>query len=301
MTTKSPGEIISSDILRHMNVRPAELARAMGITPGSVSRILSGKAAITPETAIRLEVVLNEKAEYWMELQAIHDIAKARATLDVGSLIQLEAKSNLHSARATLEAMFNRHLGSDKRIQLVELLEISELCGVHELFMLMRQVDPQRQVFDYPIIDLDRGIHGLRLINNCFTVCSNIYGHEIWDAESRLSSEFIAQAYKAYDDGLVSGRAMVVWNTALGVPGLLVVEVLEEAVVPFEVDCLELQNRIKAPVACYAELKDGHIRERALLTSFVSDPTRFDEISDIYSELEGLAAQWFVKALVGAE
>lgn len=292
MTTKSPGEIISSDILRHMNVRPAELARAMGITPGSVSRILSGKAAITPETAIRLEVVLNEKAEYWMELQAIHDIAKARATLDVGSLIQLEAKSNLHSARATLEAMYNRHLGSDKRIPLVDLLEFSKLCGVHELFMLMRQVDPQRQVFDYPIIELDRGLHGLPLFDNHFAACSNVCGHEIWDEEQRLSAEFVATAYKFYDQFLFDGSVMVVWNKKQGIPGLLAVVSLVKTFVPIDADIAALEDQIKFPVACYADLKGGCFGEGVMLSAFVGDVSRFDEIPDVSRELESLALNW---------
>jgi addiction module HigA family antidote len=295
MTIRSPGDIITTDILSHMNVRSSDLAVAMGMSGASISRILSGKAAITPETAIRFEAVLNEKAEYWLGLQSAYDLANARRTVDASSLTQLEAKPGLHSARAMLQAMFERYVGTDRRIPLVELVEISELCGFEALPMLMRQVDPGRKLFDYPVLATDLGLHGLALLENNFNVCSNIFGHEIYDEADRLSSEFISLAYDAYEQITFEVPAMVVWNKALDVPGFLVVKRLGKLCVPIEADMEALQAQVKAPIACYAELPGSLYGEDVILTAFIGDTARFDELADMSSEIFELAQKWLSK------
>jgi addiction module HigA family antidote len=295
MTLITPGETILKDILEPMNIRPAELAVAMGMSHASISRILSGKSAITPETAIRLEKVLNEKADFWMGLQTAYDLASARSKVDVASLTQLESKPGLHSARAMLKTIFQRYVGSDKRIPLVELVEVSELCGFELLPMLMRQVDPERKLFDYPVLPTDRGLHGLALLENHFDVFSNVFGHEIYDPKDRLDEDFISKAYDAYEEITFDDHAMVVWNKQLGAPGFLVVKRLGKDCMPIEAEMEALQAQVKAPVACYAELPGDIYGEDVILTAFIGDTERFDELADMSSEIKALAEKWLSK------
>ena len=57
--------------------RSAEL---LGVARPTLSRILNGWASILPDMAIRLEEVGWADAEFWLDLQAAHDLAATRDT-----------------------------------------------------------------------------------------------------------------------------------------------------------------------------------------------------------------------------
>lgn len=91
MTIKSPGSIIQG-ILRNMNVSEDAFATAMDIPPVGARLVLKGVVAITPETALRLEIILKKPAEHWMSLQADYDIAimREKCAVELSSLTPLE-------------------------------------------------------------------------------------------------------------------------------------------------------------------------------------------------------------------
>ncbi|HEX4502555.1 MAG TPA: HigA family addiction module antitoxin [Scandinavium sp.] len=84
----SPGDIIQES-LDELNVSLREFARAMNIAPSTASRLLSGKAALTPEMAIKLSVVIGSSAEMWMNLQVNWSLAEAQKRVDVSGLQRL--------------------------------------------------------------------------------------------------------------------------------------------------------------------------------------------------------------------
>ena len=59
-----------------MNV--TEAARVLGVARHTLSRVLNGHAAISPEMAIRLEKVGWSNAEFWLRRQTTYDLAQAR-------------------------------------------------------------------------------------------------------------------------------------------------------------------------------------------------------------------------------
>jgi addiction module HigA family antidote len=59
----------------------AELAERAGKPEKTISEIISGKAAITPETALQLERVLGVPASFWNNLESHDRQALARLTL----------------------------------------------------------------------------------------------------------------------------------------------------------------------------------------------------------------------------
>lgn len=63
-----PGDIIQES-LDELNVSLREFARAMEIAPSTASRLLTGKAALTPEMAIKLSVVIGSSPQMWLNLQ----------------------------------------------------------------------------------------------------------------------------------------------------------------------------------------------------------------------------------------
>lgn len=60
-----PGDIIQES-LDELNVSLREFARAMEIAPSTASRLLTGKAALTPEMAIKLSVVIGSSPQMWL-------------------------------------------------------------------------------------------------------------------------------------------------------------------------------------------------------------------------------------------
>jgi HTH-type transcriptional regulator / antitoxin HigA len=72
-----PGEHIE-EYLEENGWSQAELARRAGLTPKLVSEIINGKNPVTPETALKLERVLDLKAEVWLGLQSSWDLFHAR-------------------------------------------------------------------------------------------------------------------------------------------------------------------------------------------------------------------------------
>ena len=73
-----PGDTIL-DILEEKNWTQAEFADRAGYTTKHVSQLVRGKAAITEDTALRLERVLGGSAEFWLLREAIYREAIARA------------------------------------------------------------------------------------------------------------------------------------------------------------------------------------------------------------------------------
>ena len=60
-------------------LRAVELARRLGYTTKHISEVLHNKAPISTDMALRLELVLEPPAGYWLGLQLEYDLARARA------------------------------------------------------------------------------------------------------------------------------------------------------------------------------------------------------------------------------
>ncbi|MDQ2186085.1 HigA family addiction module antitoxin [Alcaligenaceae bacterium A4P071] len=69
-----PGTVLAEwiDGLDDMNI--SRFAQHIHVTRATLSRILHGHAAITPELALRLESALGASSEMWLGLQAAYDL-----------------------------------------------------------------------------------------------------------------------------------------------------------------------------------------------------------------------------------
>ena len=85
-----PGEHLA-DMLDDLGISPRRLAEAMGTPPALVGEIVRGRASISPETAIRIGAALDMSAEFWLNLQRIHDLDAARASVDASAVERLAA------------------------------------------------------------------------------------------------------------------------------------------------------------------------------------------------------------------
>jgi HTH-type transcriptional regulator / antitoxin HigA len=80
----APGETVL-DYLESFEWSQRELALRTGLTPKTISEICSGKAPITPNTALAFEKVLKRPAHFWLNLQQLHDEFEARNRMAVTS------------------------------------------------------------------------------------------------------------------------------------------------------------------------------------------------------------------------
>lgn len=76
-----PGETLRDDILPALGMSVTAAADELGVTRAALSRVVNGRAAISPEMALRLERWLGVEhggsADVWLSLQAAHDLWNA--------------------------------------------------------------------------------------------------------------------------------------------------------------------------------------------------------------------------------
>jgi antitoxin HigA-1 len=84
-----PGRILKRE-LEARDLSAAALALKLRIAPQRVQEIVTGKRAISPETALRLGRFFGNEPEFWLAMQASHDLAMLRAT--VGPRIETEVE-----------------------------------------------------------------------------------------------------------------------------------------------------------------------------------------------------------------
>jgi antitoxin HigA-1 len=75
-TASHPGTVLALE-LGALGVTPTELARQLHVPPNRISQIIRGKRAITGDSALRLAHWFGNAPEFWMNLQARHDLRVA--------------------------------------------------------------------------------------------------------------------------------------------------------------------------------------------------------------------------------
>ena len=73
-----PGEVLLEEFLKPMDLSQNAIARAIGVPPRRINEIVLGKRGITADTAIRLAKHFGTSEQFWMGLQADHDLEEAR-------------------------------------------------------------------------------------------------------------------------------------------------------------------------------------------------------------------------------
>lgn len=77
-----PGETLREDVLPALELNVTQAAEQLGVTRVALSRVLNGRAAISPEMALRIErwlgVENGGRADAWIAQQAAFDLWKAR-------------------------------------------------------------------------------------------------------------------------------------------------------------------------------------------------------------------------------
>ena len=92
-----PGELLREDVLPALGLSVSDAAKQLGVGRVTLSRVLHGHAAISPEMALRLEAWLGVErggdARIWLAQQAEHDLWQAAQR-------HSDAISHVHAAPA---------------------------------------------------------------------------------------------------------------------------------------------------------------------------------------------------------
>ena len=69
-----PGEHLAEQ-LKALGMSAAELARRLAVPTNRVTSIIKGQRAVTGDTALRLGHFFGNSPQFWLNLQAQHDLA----------------------------------------------------------------------------------------------------------------------------------------------------------------------------------------------------------------------------------
>ena len=79
--TTHPGEMLREEFLIPLGISQNALALKLRVPATRIGEIVNGKRAITPDTALRLARFFGNSPEFWLNLQQMHDLSKARLEL----------------------------------------------------------------------------------------------------------------------------------------------------------------------------------------------------------------------------
>ena len=69
-----PGEVLKELWLEPLGLTLTQAAVRLGVTRKTISKIANGHGGITPEMALRLEIVFGTSAQAWFNMQTAYDL-----------------------------------------------------------------------------------------------------------------------------------------------------------------------------------------------------------------------------------
>lgn len=88
-----PGAVLA-DAIEDANISMREVARAIGMSPNGLNKVLNGASPVTPETALRLARYLGtDDPEVWLRMQMDFDLWHARTAMKekLAAIVPLQA------------------------------------------------------------------------------------------------------------------------------------------------------------------------------------------------------------------
>lgn len=84
--TAHPGEVLREEFLKPLGLSVNGLATALRVPATRVGAIIKGERSVTPDTALRLARFFGNSPEFWINLQAMHDLTRTR--MECGAIIE---------------------------------------------------------------------------------------------------------------------------------------------------------------------------------------------------------------------
>ena len=78
MRPSHPGQFIKLEIIKPLGLSVTDAAKALGVTRPALSALLNGRAALSPEMALRIEKAFGPKMDTLLRMQTSFEIYEAR-------------------------------------------------------------------------------------------------------------------------------------------------------------------------------------------------------------------------------
>jgi antitoxin HigA-1 len=88
--TTHPGEMLREEFLAPLGMPVNALAMSLRVPATRIGAIVKGERSVTADTALRLARFFGTSPEFWMSLQATHDLTKTR--LESGRKIERDVR-----------------------------------------------------------------------------------------------------------------------------------------------------------------------------------------------------------------
>ncbi len=76
-----PGPLLRGEVLGRLGLSVSQAAQEMRIARQTLHSVLAGRAAVTPDMALRIGKLSATRPETWLELQRSHDLWRAEKNL----------------------------------------------------------------------------------------------------------------------------------------------------------------------------------------------------------------------------
>ncbi len=73
-----PGQFIKMEVIEPLGLSVTEAAKALGVTRAALSALLNGRAALSPDMALRVEKAFGPKMDTLLRMQTAYEIAETR-------------------------------------------------------------------------------------------------------------------------------------------------------------------------------------------------------------------------------
>ena len=82
MTPSHPGEFVRVEVIEEFGLSVTQAAGILGVRRATLSDLLNGNAALSPEMALRIEKAFAVSMDMLLRMQAWHDASRMRARAD---------------------------------------------------------------------------------------------------------------------------------------------------------------------------------------------------------------------------
>lgn len=73
-----PGQFIKMEVIEPLHLTVTQAAKVLGVTRSALSALLNGRAALSPEMALRIEKAFGPKMDTLLRMQTAYEIAETR-------------------------------------------------------------------------------------------------------------------------------------------------------------------------------------------------------------------------------
>ena len=73
-----PGDLIRTEIIEALGLNVSRAAEVLKVRRATLSDLLNGKAALTPEMALRIEKAFGPDMDHLLRMQLAYDVARTR-------------------------------------------------------------------------------------------------------------------------------------------------------------------------------------------------------------------------------